>query len=283
MRWRWSNCGAYVGSLFLGLLLCFSLSVYSNARTFPDRALIAQSPEQSAAKLCDTAKRSTVKIPSGEVWGSGVLISQHGSSYSVVTNGHVLDAGSEFFTIQTPDDQQHTASLLVRFDHGRSTGNDLAILQFDSSQAYPVVQLAEWAAPAKILAAGFPLDLTSHQVDDRGFACTDLGEVFRRLDEPMQNGYQLGYFLGISHGMSGGPVLDEHEHLVGINGMSEPVVFVNPDIYLYRDGRRVAESLEASSPEEALDLLAKASWAIPAETMVYLAPEGLHLSLNQSG
>ncbi|NEQ40525.1 MAG: trypsin-like peptidase domain-containing protein, partial [Okeania sp. SIO3I5] len=91
----------------------------------------------------------------------------------------------------------------------------------------------------------------------------------------------IGYNLSIYNGMSGGPLLNNYGQLVGIIGMGEPIIFVNPDIYLYRDGSRVTDSL-AVSPEQALDFLSSLSWAIPSETLVDLSPSGLELNLVQS-
>jgi S1-C subfamily serine protease len=240
----------------------------------------------SQEAICDLAKRSTVRVPSGGNWGSGTLIAKHGSSqYSVVTSGHVVSQDQEFFVVETYEGKSYPASLLVRFDHGQKTGNDLAILQFESPEDYPIVHLTSWQAPTGVVAAGFPIRPMANSVDAQGFTCTEPGAVVQNLEEPMQNGYQMGYDLGVQNGMSGGPLFNDIGDVVGINGMAQPVLLANSSLYLYRDGQPVSENLSESlrvTPDQALHLLTDNSWAIPAETLVYLSPQGLDLSLTQS-
>ena len=230
----------------------------------------------SKEKLCSIAKLISVKIGKGENWGSGILVQKQGTRYTVITNGHVLN-GEEKYVVQTSDEKKHEASLLVRFDHGKSTGNDVAFLQFNSSVNYQEATLTKWAEGENVLAAGFPAQPQPSL--PQGFLCTQLEQVSRRLAKPMQNGYQLGYSLTIQNGMSGGLLLNEKGKVVGMNGMGLPVLFTNPDIYLYTDGKRVSESLGLPSAE-AMNLLSNSSWAIPSEKIVYLSPSGLNLKLD---
>ncbi len=230
-------------------------------------------------QLCQTAAQFTVKIISGEAWGTGILVQKQGNIYTLVTNGHVLKDKTEKFIVETWDNQQHQASLLVNFNHGQVTGNDLAILQFDSAENYPVASLAKWEKEERVMAAGFPIDVDITNSNNGGLTCTKLSDVSQQLAKPMQSGYQIGYNLTIYNGMSGGPLLNNRGRLVGIIGMGEPMIFVNPDVYLYKDGSRVTESL-AVSPEQALDFLSGLSWAIPSETLIYLSPSGLELNLD---
>jgi hypothetical protein len=242
---------------------------------------LLKSGQPSQNKLCSTAKLSTVKVLGGTPWGSGILVKKHGSRYSVVTNGHVLAGNQERYTVETYDGKAHQAFVLVRFDHSEVTGNDLVILQFDSSTNYEVATLAKWAEEEKVMAAGFPVNPDSSVSDPQGFMCSELASVSRKLPKPMQNGYQLGYLFSIPNGMSGGALFNEQGKVVGINGMGDPAIFTNPDIYLYRDGRRVSDSLGLPATQ-ALDLLYSSSWAIPSETIEYLAPQGLNLTLDTS-
>ena len=283
MKLRWSTLRVFVSSLLLGILIAHTPKVVTYAQATLKLFLPKQnSPQLSQEQLCQVAKGVTVKILGGDAWGSGVLISQRDSSkYSLITNGHVLKGEGEFFSIETPDGQKHSASLLVRFDHGQATGNDLAILQFDSPKSYQIATLKQWTEPDKVMAAGFPVAPEPSLADSQGFVCTQLGKVFRKLEQPMQQGYQLGYFISVRNGMSGGPLLDEKGRVVGINGMAEPAIFTNPDLYRYRDGTRVSESIDLA-PERAMAFLSSSSWAIPSETIIYLSPEGLNLTLKDS-
>ncbi|NEO55596.1 MAG: hypothetical protein F6K54_22485 [Okeania sp. SIO3B5] len=74
-------------------------------------------------------------------------------------------------------------------------------------------------------------------------------------------------------------VLNNAGQLVGIIGIGEPIIFVNPDIYLYKDGSRVTKSL-ALSPGATLDFLSSLSWEIPSETLVDLSSSGLELNFD---
>lgn len=266
-------------SLFLWLLLgdtpiilSFAKAKLNNLRPQSSLAVLDQN------ELCDSARLVTVKVLKGNYWGSGVLIAKNGNIYSIVTNGHVLKENKNQYAIQTHDAKQYQAFVVERFDK-KVTGNDLVLLQFDSSLNYDIATLNKWLFPAKVMAAGFPTHSYPQVADPQGFLCTRIGKVFRKLDEPMQNGYQLGYFISVHNGMSGGPLLNEQGKLVGINGMAEPAIFTNHDLYLYRDGRRVSESLEMQ-PEQALEKLTSASWAICSETIVELFSKVLRLELE---
>ncbi|NEO56591.1 MAG: trypsin-like peptidase domain-containing protein [Okeania sp. SIO3B5] len=261
------------------------LSIFLTILLLPVERAIAPTrhpilPEKIAAKqLCQTAAKFTVKIISGDSWGTGILVQKQGDIYTLVTNGHVLKDRAEKFIVETVDGQEYQASLLVNFHHGQITGNDLAILQFNSPKNYLIAGLAKWEKEERVMAVGFPTDVNITNSNNGGLTCTKLGDVSEYLAKPMQSGYQIGYKLTIFNGMSGGPLLSNRGQLVGIIGMGEPIIFVNPDIYLYKDGSRVTESLAVSS-EEALDFLSSLSWAIPSETLVYLSPSGLELNLG---
>ncbi len=261
-------------SIFLAALLLFGLSQNIAPSNHPFL------PKKTAGqKVCKTAAEITVKILSGEGWGSGILVQKQGDVYTAVTNGHVLKDKAEKFIVKTPDDGEYEASLLVNFHHGEATGNDLAILQFNSPKNYAVASLGKWEAGERVMAAGFPIDFNSVPSNNAGFTCTKLGDVSRKLARPMRSGYQIGYNLTIYNGMSGGPLLNNGGKLVGIIGMGEPIIFVNPDVYLYPDGSRVTESLGGSA-EEGLAFLSSLSWAISSETLVYLSPAGLQLTFD---
>lgn len=279
MKLHWSKLRVCVSGLLLGMLLTQTLSfvVYAQASLNSLLNLGQLSQEQ----ICSLAKLSTVKAVGGTPWGSGVLVAKHGSRYSLVTNGHILEGDKERYTVKTHDDRQYQAFVLVRFDHGQSFGNDLAILQFDSPINYEIATLAQWTQGEKVMAVGYPVNSDTSTSDPKGLMCSELVSVSRKLPKPMQQGYQLGYLLSIPNGMSGGPLFNDQGKVVGINGMGDPAIFTNPDIYLYRDGGRVSNSLGLPLTQ-ALDLLYNSSWAIPSETIEYLAPHGLNLTLDTS-
>jgi|GEM_PF-716629 len=246
----------------------------------PTLVLAKQSPEDLLSKkqLCEIADQVSVKVIRGERWGSGILVKKQGTVYSLVTNGHVLEK-KEKYTIQTYDGKKYQADVLVRFDHGELTGNDLAILQFKSSENYTVASLAKGVEREKVFAAGYPLDPDSTRSDRKGFMCTDLGSISLKLAQPMQEGYQLGSAISTRPGMSGGPLFNAQGKVVGINGKGEPFIFTNNNLYLYKNGDRVSESLGLPA-SKALELLASLSWAIPLETIVALSPQIISLTLD---
>jgi S1-C subfamily serine protease len=267
-------------NLVIGILLMQIPTLVTYAQSSPKPILPKLSSKQLLEKeLCNIAKPFTVRVQQGNYWGSGILAQKQGTQYTIVTNGHVLTKEAESYTIETYDGKKHRATLLVRFDHGKLSGTDLAILQFNSPANYEVAIFSKWAEREKVMAAGFPLDASPSL--PRSFMCSQYGQVSRRLEQPMQNGYQLGYFLNIRQGMSGGPLLNGEGKVVGINGMSNPAIFINPDLYLYRNGKRVSESFGLPH-DKALNLLSTSSWAISSEDIVYLSPSGLNLKITSN-
>jgi len=262
----------FLTTFLLSLLFRLELAIAPSRHPI----LTAQISEKS---FCQTAAKFTVKIISGQGWGTGILVQKQENVYTLVTNGHVLKDKMEKFVVETEEGQQYQGSLLVNFHHGKVTGHDLAILQFNSQKSYPIASLVRWQKGERVMAVGFPMDVNVTNSKKGGLTCTKFGEVSKYLAKPMRSGYQIGYKLTIFNGMSGGPLLNNDGQLVGIIGIGQPIIFVNPDIYLYKDGSRVTESL-GTSLEEALDFLSSLSWAIPSETLVDLSPSGLDLNLD---
>ncbi|MFM6509049.1 MAG: serine protease, partial [Dolichospermum sp.] len=94
--------------------------------------------------------------------GSGILFYKNNknnltSTYGVITNNHVLQAGEAPYFIQTPDGKIQRANLVVRKKQLR--GNDLALLEFVSESEYKMATKSN-QQPTKgdsVIAAGFPL------------------------------------------------------------------------------------------------------------------------------
>ncbi|MBR8837247.1 MAG: trypsin-like peptidase domain-containing protein [Stigonema ocellatum SAG 48.90 = DSM 106950] len=280
MRFCWLNLRVCIGYFLSGVILIQTPHLTSYAQSsFKNVLPQLSSKELSQKQLCDVAKLFTVKVIQGNSWGSGILVQKQGRQYTLVTNGHVLTQEKEKYTVETHDGKKYEAFVLVRFDHVKLTGADLAILQFNSPTNYEVATLAKWTKGEKVMASGFASDATNSLF--QRFMCTQVGQVSRRLEQSMQLGYQLGYFLSIRNGMSGGSLLNTQGKVVGINGMAEPAIFRNPDIYLYRNGSRVSESLGLPA-DKALDLLSNSSWAIPSEKFVELSHSTLNLTISSS-
>lgn len=208
----------------------------------------------SVEQLQTIARSITVKVASGESWGSGILIQRQGSTYTVLTNEHVLRLGNSY-QISTPDGQVYPAQVR---SVGQFDGNDLALLQFNSAQSYPIATLATSSAIAMgdaTYASGFP-------ADREGFTFT-MGQVSYLLPKPFKLGYQLGYSNDIFKGMSGGPVLNRYGEVVGVNGKHKYPLWGNT--YIFRDG-----STPTAAVRQEMDA---SSWAIPVQTFLQYAPQ----------
>ncbi|MCC5598987.1 S1 family peptidase [Nostoc favosum] len=112
----------------------------------------------SAEKIRQLAQAVTIKVLSNHKGGSGVLINKQGTTYTVLTNAHVI-SNKESHRIQTPDGKIYTATVISQGDSLK--GNDLAVLQFQSQENYQIVALAitsEVSENQSVFTAGFPED-----------------------------------------------------------------------------------------------------------------------------
>lgn len=223
----------------------------------------APADEPSESNPCDIARAITVKVIARGSWWSGILVQRQKRTYRVLTNDYVPISNS--YQIQTPDGEIHRAERLVEFDRSNISGDDLAVLQFRSREDYKHAILAPIASlreEQKVLAAGFPVSMTPYPYNGAtGLVCLwPGGKISQILDRPMQEGYQIGYFIDTVRGMNGGPLLNERGEVIGVNGKHNALrIFSNPDNYRYKDGTRVAKPL---------NLMTRSSWAIPIETFV---------------
>lgn len=223
----------------------------------------------SIEQLRTYAQAITVKVLSKEFLGSGILINRQGQVYTVVTNAHVLRAGNPPYQIQTPDQRLY---LAVEMSPVKSLqGNDLAVLQFRSSEVYTQATVGDSSTLKvgdQVFAAGFPFSSvasSSHPLQSllaKGrqsqFAFTT-GQVSLMLDKALEGGYKIGYTNDIRKGMSGGPVLNSRGEVVGINGRHADPLWDAPDSY--QDGSRLDKSLQ--------EVINRFSWAVPMETVMH--------------
>ena len=209
-------------------------------------------------KLENLSKEITVKIIAGEIGergnseiaGSGTLFNCDGKSCKIITNSHVLK-GSKDFQVLTYDGKRHSANLLADLATDKFQ-NDLALIEFESQKDYGRVNMSEkmnLSPGDEVFVAGFPFKEYDVQLNT--------GQVSLILDDPLLGGYQIAYSVDVQQGMSGGPVLDYHGNLVGINGKrSNPLQILEEPLYLHKDG---------SSPNYPIDVLNASSWAIPIQ------------------
>jgi S1-C subfamily serine protease len=226
-------------------------------------------PLLPAKQLQKLAQSITVKVRAEGVLGTGILINKEGAIYTVLTNDHVLMAGTPPYQIETPDGKIHPAI-------GEETplkDNDLGYVQFRSATDYQVASLgaaSDLKEGESVFAAGFPLRYWRDEpptAPSPPFSQEKLeGFVFRTgkvsgvLDKALKGGYRVGYTNVIDKGMSGGPLLNGEGEVVAVNGIHAEPLWGQP--YIYKDGS------EPSQPEK--DRMSRYSWGIPMETFVEL-------------
>ncbi len=226
-----------------------------NQETLPQTA--TDLPEKA---MLLKARSITVKVLSGDNWGSGIIIQRQEQVYTVITNDHVLQSG-EAYRIQTPDGKIYAAT---RYLATQFAGKDLALLQFGSTKSdYKIGVLGNSSALKegdKIYAAGFPSE--PNKLDSAGWKFTD-GQISLIPEKSLEDGYQLGYTNQIEKGMSGGPVLNWAGEVVAVNGMHAYPLWGDP--YVFQDGSKPCEQMR--------ELMVRSSWGIPIEKFLQLAPQ----------
>ncbi|MDX2242316.1 MAG: serine protease [Leptolyngbyaceae cyanobacterium bins.302] len=202
--------------------------------------------------LDQQARAITVKVKASYSNGSGILIQRRGQLYTVLTNRHVLTAGTPY-VIQTPDGRSYPANLVKKINF---QGDDLALLQFRSKTNYTIATLTSTHPLSQgdpLISAGFPLE--SAPTKANGLLIT-IGKVSLLPDKAFQGGYQIGYTNLIRQGMSGGPVLNLRGEVVGINSLHAYPLWGDP--YIFRDGSK--------PPPAQRQTIVESSWAVPIDT-----------------
>ena len=163
----------------------------------------------SAAQVQQIAQTTTVQIQSPRGVGSGVIIKREGNTYTILTAAHVVD-DVRVHAVLPPN-----GKLVIgnRSDVQLFPGLDIALVQFTSSRPYPVATLGDSTRvkegqPCYIY--GFP---------ERKALFTQ-GVVTANLHQPINEGRSLACSNRILAGMSGGPMLDNQGHLIGIGGIA---------------------------------------------------------------
>jgi serine protease Do len=167
---------------------------------------ILQQLNTDLSTLADNVRRSLVQIRNGRR-GSGAGTIWHPDGL-ILTNAHVV--GRRSLRVTLPDGQILPARLLA---HSRDL--DLAALSVDAA-SLPTIELgnSQQLQPGQwVLAMGHPWGVigavTSGVVIDVGLPqeLSALGRELIQVDLPLRPGY------------SGGPLVDVHGRLVGINTM----------------------------------------------------------------
>lgn len=171
----------------------------------------------SSAKINTLAKSVTLRIQGATSSGSGVLVQKAGNTYTLLTAAHVL-AAQESFEVMTADGQRYP---LIPNSIRKHADADLAIAQFTSLKAYPIVTVGNPAAIAEgapSYVAGYPARTEALTESIYNFSS---GQITAKAPRPLRDGYGLVYTNTTLPGMSGGPVLDANGHLIGIHGRAD--------------------------------------------------------------
>lgn len=243
---------AFTGGLLVPLLIGGPY-LSKSLQEVPLRKTQLQLTEEQLQRL---AHSITVKVLTGDSWGSGILIHKQGQIYTVLTNQHVLDGGKNY-RVQTSDGRSYQVNLLRSI----LTNDDLALVQFRSpDEIYTVASLkhtANLAVNNQVFSAGFPFK--SNLSESGRFEFTT-GQVSVLLAQPFIGGYQIGYTNEVKRGMSGGPLLNRQGVVVGINGMRKYPLWDDP--YIFKDGSTVSEATR--------ERVSKLSWAVPIQNFLRL-------------
>lgn len=215
----------------------------------------------SDAEILYQAQAVTVKVLSGQTWGTGILIEQQNNRYTVITNAHVLVFGQtdQSYRIETPDGLIYPAKVSKNINLQQ---NDLALVQFQAQNPYSTASLSSNVRPIvgePVFAVGFPSEGNTHL--NRGLLMTQ-GIIALIAEQAFGGGYQIGYTNQIHKGMSGGALFNQKGEIIAINGMHQYPLWGNP--YVFEDGSVASKSMK--------EQMSQYSWAIPIQRLLRLLP-----------
>ncbi|MDF5718220.1 MAG: trypsin-like peptidase domain-containing protein, partial [Rhizonema sp. NSF051] len=176
---------------------------YEKTQLRQSKILIAEnSEEQTRIRVYEQASPAVVAIATITGHGSGFIISQDGL---VLTNAHVVQDAPSTVTVILANGKQVLADV-VGF---ASDGLDLAALKIRSSKNLPTLRLA---APdsvrvgQSVYAIGTPLSVELQNTFTNG--------VVSRID---QKSGLIQHNAAVNPGNSGGPLLNSHGEVIGVN------------------------------------------------------------------
>ena len=188
----------------------------------PASAASAYSPdEQNNIEIYKAAHEATVNITSRvyrQDWffqlypeegsGSGFIVNADGT---ILTNNHVV-RGSSQLTVKLSDLKSYKAKVL-----GTDARNDLALIKIDAGRKLPTLRLGDSDALVvgqKVLAIGNPFGLFEGTLTT-GIVSSLNRSIQTEEDHKLEGMIQTD--PAITPGNSGGPLLDSHGSVIGIN------------------------------------------------------------------
>ncbi len=176
---------------------------YEKTQVRQSKILLAEnSEEQTRIRVYEQASPAVVAIATITGHGSGFIVSQDGL---VLTNAHVVQDAPSTVTVVLANGKQVLADV-VGF---ASQGLDLAALKIRSSKNLPTLRLA---APGSVrvgqsvYAIGTPLSVELQNTFTNG--------VVSRID---QKSGLIQHNAAVNPGNSGGPLLNSHGEVIGVN------------------------------------------------------------------
>jgi serine protease Do len=200
---------------------CNTLTALLTGTTAALTIIISQSATaKTPQEVANIAGPLTVQINSSLGDGSGAIIAKNGNTYTVLTVNHVVEKPDIKYTVRTSQGKNYLATAIIRLQVTK-TDPDLAVIKFESPEAYPVATLGDSdraVIGTQIFVYGYPAtgglfgaerepELSPGLVTSRP----------RQRDE----GYTLRYQAVTWSGMSGGPVFDSEGRVIGLHGQGE--------------------------------------------------------------
>ena len=152
---------------------------------------------KSVAEIGQVAKNATVLIQGSDT-GSGVLIRQDGSTYTILTARHVIDAPGTYEVV-TVTGKHYPISPQIQ----KLPGLDLALLKFNSPETYSVATLGNSSSLQEgvtVYVTGFPGQGST--INALTYNFTE-GQLTALSSKPQTGGYSLVYTNKTLPGMSG--------------------------------------------------------------------------------
>jgi Flp pilus assembly protein TadD len=171
---------------------------------------------KSVAEIGQIAKSATVLIQGSDT-GSGVFIRQDGSTYTILTARHVIDAPGAYEVVTNTGKRYPISPQTIQ----TLPGLDLALIKFNSSEKYSVATLGNSSSLQEgvtVYVTGFPGQGST--INALTYNFTE-GQLTALSSKPQTGGYSLVYTNKTLPGMSGGPVFDQEARLVGIHGAAD--------------------------------------------------------------
>lgn len=175
---------------------------------------------KTAQEVAEIAGPITVQINSSLGDGSGVIISQTGNSYTVLTVNHVVADREVKYSVRTSNGKDYPVIAIATLQTTEDEP-DLAIVKFESPEEYPVATLGnseQAVIGSQIYVFGYPSTGGLFGIEREPELSPGL-VTSRPRSRP--EGYTLRYQAVTWSGMSGGPVFDADGRVVGLHGQGE--------------------------------------------------------------